>query len=210
MREEREQTGKWAERGRQQVASFSFFIFSFSFEWLRFNIFHPTATKNLRHGTSLGTIEFLCLSSKKLVIIGNLYLMKWDGSAKKQSEHIWPCTDNTGEFPFYCGHRLMLTTAENKGYVALYTFWWRELNCRKKLQLHSLLGCCLIFQPIIGEITLSYGCISYSHALWRPTSTVTIWCGCIYSYFWLALLAPTIDPFSYSENWIKILLVFVK
>ena len=31
MREEREQTGKWAERGRQQVASFPFFIFFFFF-----------------------------------------------------------------------------------------------------------------------------------------------------------------------------------
>ena len=57
MREEREQTGKWPERGRQQVASFHFSFFSFSFQWLRFKLLHPTTTKNLRYGTSLSTIE---------------------------------------------------------------------------------------------------------------------------------------------------------
>ena len=31
MREEREQTGKWSERARQQVASSTFFIFFFFF-----------------------------------------------------------------------------------------------------------------------------------------------------------------------------------
>ena len=56
--EERGKTGKMMRGRKDRYPVFFFFIFSFSFGWLRFNLFHPTALKKTRHVTSPSTVDF--------------------------------------------------------------------------------------------------------------------------------------------------------
>lgn len=65
-REESKLGGKKKEMGREQERTgrevpdfkFFYFLFSFSFGWLRFNMFHPIVEKTSRHDTSEGTLKF--------------------------------------------------------------------------------------------------------------------------------------------------------